>query len=212
MSINQYIKNHDFYKIDDRGDIVSVKKDTSKEELNIELFKELFNSNNIKNKIDENGSFSLRNDGILIKDKNTYYRTRGFYIDITDKGNGCFELYFVFSLLRNIDKECKNIGPFKTLISGNVFSYVTYIQIENINNIEYELISNIVNLFNNEKDISLLVYTVNSKKDNVDFITSQEFRKDLILNEYTFNELYEILEKVEDEKEIKKLAVKENFK
>ncbi|QQO92509.1 hypothetical protein CPT_Machias_124 [Staphylococcus phage Machias] len=213
MDNNEYINNHEFYKVDSRGQIIVTNKDVTKDELNVNLFKELFNFNNVKKKIDEIGLFSLKTNSILIRDKNTYYRTKNSYIDITDMcNNNYFELYFVFSLLDKNENGCKNIGPFKSSISSQVFSYTAKIQIKNRDNLEHELISNIIDLFSSKKETNLIIYTVDSVEDDIDFMTSREFKKDLILEEYTLDEIYKVLEKLESEKEIKQYLVKENFK
>lgn len=206
MDIEQYIKNHDFYKVGNEGQVFVFNKDISKDELNSKMFTKLFSCENIGILLSEYGYYVIDEYNVFLRNNDKILLVENMTIDLSLIKDDLIELNFTLIIKSNSHLK---IGPFEKDNHDIFYHYNTIIQIENKDDFQHELISHITNHFNKMSDIDLMLLTT---KNEIKFNKDHSINKKCIDFKCNFNEIYKILNKLEDEKEIKKYLTKENFK
>lgn len=206
MDIEQYIKNHVFYRVGTKGQVFVFNKDISKDELNSKIFTKLFSCENIGIILSECGHYIIDGNNIFLRNNDKILLVENMTIDISLFKDDLIELNFILNIESDLYSK---IGPFEKDNHDPFYYYNTIIQIENKDNFQHELISHITNHFNKMSDVDLMLLTT---KNEIRFNKDHSINKKCIDFKCNFNEIYKIFNKLEDEKEIKKYIVRENFK
>ncbi|QQO92776.1 hypothetical protein CPT_Madawaska_123 [Staphylococcus phage Madawaska] len=206
MDVNEYINNHDFYRVGNDGQVFVFNKDISKDELNSKIFSKLFACENIGILLSEYGYYVIDEYNVFLRNNDKILLVENMTIDLSLIKDDLIELNFTLIIKSSLPSK---IGPFEKDNHDPFYYYNTIIQIENKDNFQHELISHITNHFNKMSDVDLMLLTT---KNEIKFNKDYSVNKKCIDFKCNFNEIYKILNKLEDEKEIKKYLTKENFK